>query len=377
MLDLVRMSPRRLFPPGGEDLYRQVARLTDLSPGTEVLDVASGKGIPLEYFVREYEVQGTGVEADPALVAEAEDHARGKGFGSELSYQEASPDDLPFRDETFDVVVGELGLAASVDPATAVRELARVTRPGGQVVLIQLVWKGPVEKDRRQVLAEHLGARPLMMVELRRILKDARVESLHIEDWTDEETAFRRQVKKPFPDFAELFSLGEKLGILRRAWRKWGWGGVRTVFQREAEVHSLLTRERLLGLSLVRGMKMAIPVTEDDDPSGAAGPGAPGVEGVTGDETDRDLRAEEDGAEAASAASEEPAADPPGSSQEPAADPTGSSQEPEREKDPDLETRDAEKERGGEERWEESGNLQTTGLPLFGPDVPDTDRDPS
>ena len=51
MLDLVRLSPRRLFPPGGEELYRQIALLTEMRPGLEVLDVASGKGVPLEYFV--------------------------------------------------------------------------------------------------------------------------------------------------------------------------------------------------------------------------------------------------------------------------------------------------------------------------------------
>ena len=255
MLDLVRLSSRRLFPPGGEDLYRQVALLTELAPGMELLDVACGKGIPLEYFVREYGVQGTGVEADPHLIAHAESHARKEGLAQEMSFQEGSPGDLPFRDETFDVVVGELGLAVTVDPKEAIRELARVTRPGGQVVLIQLVWKALVKEDRRKVLSDHLGARALMQVELRRVLMEAQVGDLHVEDWTDEETAFRPQVKKPFPDFAELFTLGEKLSILRRAWGRWGWRGVWTVFQREAEVHRLLTKERLLGLSLLKGVK--------------------------------------------------------------------------------------------------------------------------
>ena len=50
-LDLVRLSPRRLFPPGGEDLYRQIALLTDMEEGQEVLDVACGKGVAVEYFV--------------------------------------------------------------------------------------------------------------------------------------------------------------------------------------------------------------------------------------------------------------------------------------------------------------------------------------
>ncbi|MEX0843408.1 MAG: hypothetical protein WD120_03585, partial [Gemmatimonadota bacterium] len=156
------------------------------------------------------------------------------------------------------VVVAELGLTARVDPQVAVRELVRVTRPGGQVVLVQLVWKAPVEPERQVTLARHLGARPLMLVELKRILREAGVERLHSEAWSDENTAFRPHVVKPFPDFAELFSLPEKLRILRRAWGRWGWRGVQTALRRETEVHRLLTRERILGLDMVKGRKMAM-----------------------------------------------------------------------------------------------------------------------
>jgi SAM-dependent methyltransferase len=255
MLDLVRLSPRRLFPPGGEDLYRQIALLTNLSPGLELLDVACGKGIALEYFVREYKVQGTGVEEDPHLIAHAEAHFKETGLAKDASFQGASPAELPFRDETFDVVVGEVGLAANVDPGEAIRELVRVVRPGGGVVLVQLVWQAPVDDVRKKVLSAHLGARPLMAVEFRRILMDAGVGELHTEDWIDADTAFRSKARKPFPDFAELFGLGEKVGILRRARRRWGWRGVWTVFQREIEVHRLLTKERILGLNLLLGVK--------------------------------------------------------------------------------------------------------------------------
>jgi SAM-dependent methyltransferase len=255
MLDLVRLSPRRLFPPGGEDLYRQIARLADLSPGLELLDVACGKGIALEYFVREYEVHGTGVEEDPDLISQAEAHFKEVGLVRNASFQGAYASDLPFRDETFDVVVGEVGLAATVDPGDAIRELVRVTRSGGRLALVQLVWQAPVDDERKMVLSKHLGARPLMAVELRRILMNAGVGEFHTEDWIDAETAFRSKARKPFPDFAELFGLGEKLGILRRARSRWGWRGVFMVFQREIEVHRLLTKERILGLNLLMGVK--------------------------------------------------------------------------------------------------------------------------
>ncbi|NNL29818.1 MAG: methyltransferase domain-containing protein, partial [Gemmatimonadetes bacterium] len=242
-------------PPGGVELYRQIALLTEMSPGLEVLDVASGKGVPLEYFVKEFGVTASGVDIDPAMVEEAEDWSRELGAGQRLQFQSGRSDALPYRDEIFDVAIGEIGLANHCEPEDAVRELVRVTKPGGFIVLVQLVWKAPVDPERREVLSEYLGARPLMVVEWKRLLREAGVEDVHVEDWSDEETAFRPTVVKPFPDFAEMFSVGERISILHRAWQRWGLRGVSAALARENEVHKLLTSERILGLDLLRGRK--------------------------------------------------------------------------------------------------------------------------
>ena len=274
MLDLVRLSPRRLFPPGGVELFRQIALLTEMSSDDEVLGVACGKGVALGYFVQEMGVTAAGVEHDPRMVEQAERWARDEGLSGQLQFQAGRSDRLPYRDAIFDIVIGEIGLANHCEPADAVRELVRVTRPGGAVILVQLVWKAPVDELRQRVLSEHLGARPLMVVEWKRLLREAGVEELHTENWSDEETSFRGGVVKPFPDFAELFSLPEKLGVLRRAWRRWGWRGVRAVLARETEVHRLLTAERILGLDLLRGRKAS--VGEGD---GSRSPSSGSVEG--------------------------------------------------------------------------------------------------
>jgi SAM-dependent methyltransferase len=279
MLDLVRLSSRRLFPPGGVDLFRHIAVLTDLSEGDEVLGVACGKGVTLEYFAREYGVAAAGVELDPVMVELAEASARESGLGGHLTFQPGRSDALPYRNAIFDVSIGEIGLANHCEPADAVRELVRVTKPGGFVVLVQLVWKAPVDESRRRVLSEHLGARPLMVVEWKRLLAAAGVQELHTEDWSDTETSFRAGVAKPFPDFAELFSLPEKVGVMRRAWRRWGWRGVKTLIAREREVHALLTEERILGLDLLRGRRAPVglplaepPETPDSVPASVSAP---------------------------------------------------------------------------------------------------------
>jgi SAM-dependent methyltransferase len=255
MLDLVRLNRDAVFPPGGEELYRKIGRLTEMSARTEVLDAACGRGVTGLFLAESFGVSGVGVDHDPVLVRQAEARGRESTASGQFTFETASLDDLPFKDASFDVAIGEIGLAALADPARAVAELARVARPYGCVVLVQLIWTGNVDPERREILVRHLGARPMILVEWKQLLRDAGVVDLVVEDWSDAPSPFRPSAGGPFPDFSEIFTLREKLAILWRAYRRWGWGGVQGAVLREREVHRLLTRERVLGLSLIKGTR--------------------------------------------------------------------------------------------------------------------------
>lgn len=255
MLDTIRLSRGLVFPPGGEALYRQIGRLTGMEEGTEVLDVACGRAAPLFFLAESFGVTGAGVDAAPSLVAEAEERARAEGLGERLHFQSAPVDDLPYRDETYDVVIGELGLAAAADPARIVRELARVTKPMGTVALIQLVWTGNADPEQRALLVDRLGAEPMLLVEWKQLLREAGIVDLVVEDWSDAPSPFRPLVDGRCPDFSESFSFRDKLRVLRRAVQRWGLAGVRGALEQEREIHALLTRERVLGLSLIKGVR--------------------------------------------------------------------------------------------------------------------------
>jgi SAM-dependent methyltransferase len=259
MLDLVRLSRDAVFPPGGEELYRQIGRLTELAADHEVIDAACGRGISSLFLAETFGCAGVGIDPDRVLVDQGEARARESGVHGRFTFETAALDDLPFKDGTFDVAIGEIGLAAEADPARAVRELARVVKPHGCVVLVQLIWTGHVDPARREILVQHLGARPMILVEWKQLLRDAGVVDLTVEDWSDAPSPFRPSAGGPFPDFAEIFSARERLAILLRAFRRWGWSGVRGAVLREREIHRLLTRERVLGLSLIKGTKWPAP----------------------------------------------------------------------------------------------------------------------
>jgi len=279
MLDLIRLSSDPVFPPGGEALYRQIGRITGMQPGQDVIASACGRGISLSYLVRTFGVEAAGVDADPNLIRDAEDRANAAGLVDRLHFQLAPLDDLPYRDAIFDVAIGEVGLAARFDPVAAIRELVRVTKPLGSVVLVQLVWAGTVDEGRREILVQHLGARPLILVEWKQLLREAGVVELVAEDWTDRPSMLERRLAGPFPDFAKIFTFREKMLILRRAMSRWGWRGVRGAIMREQEVHRLLTNERVIGLTMIKGVKWPSPQSGGDSAHAAMVADHPAVGG--------------------------------------------------------------------------------------------------
>jgi len=96
-------------------------------PGTRVVDVGCGTG----RFARRAEQDGAGVvllDLDPMMVAVATSHARGPRVVADAHA-------LPLRDGAADAAVAITLLEFTADPATVMAELARITRPGGRIVV--------------------------------------------------------------------------------------------------------------------------------------------------------------------------------------------------------------------------------------------------
>jgi ubiquinone/menaquinone biosynthesis C-methylase UbiE len=260
MIDLLRLSRTRGFSPGDQHLYRQIAKLTGLAESEaaqSVIDVPSGRGAVANFFAGSYPADVAGVDPDPAAIEVAEERARDAGLGAKVHFQNAPVDDLPYKDGVFDLTIGELGLAASVDPVLAVSELVRVTKPSGAVALISLIWTGHVDEDQRRILVQHIGAPPMMLVEWKQALIEAGVTDLYLEDWSDQVFPFLIR-GRTFTRLEELSTLADKLAIFRRAWQRWGWRGLKGAVRRENEIRKLLGPERTIGVTLIVGKKLEV-----------------------------------------------------------------------------------------------------------------------
>ncbi len=110
-----------------------------VQPGFRVLDVGCGPAsdtIALAGLVGE-RGEVVGVDYDEEMVAEAKRRAAAAGLASQVQHLQADAATLPFMADRFDAARSERLFQHLADPAGALGEMVRVTRPGGWIVVLE------------------------------------------------------------------------------------------------------------------------------------------------------------------------------------------------------------------------------------------------
>lgn len=112
----------------GESLCEAI----DLRAGDRVLDVAAGNGNASLAAARRY-AEVTSTDYVASLLEKG--RARAAADGLAIEYKVADAENLPFDDESFDVVLSTFGVMFAPNQDRAASEMLRVTRPGGRIGL--------------------------------------------------------------------------------------------------------------------------------------------------------------------------------------------------------------------------------------------------
>lgn len=119
---------------GNDRLWRAaMTRAVNPRPGERVLDLAAGTGVS-SVALASSGADVVAADFSPGMIAEGK---RRHGDVPNLRFAEADAENLPFDDDEFDAVTMSFGLRNVADPKRALRELLRVTKPGGRIVICE------------------------------------------------------------------------------------------------------------------------------------------------------------------------------------------------------------------------------------------------
>ena len=124
------------------DVLVQAAQVT---PGMQVLDLASGTGEPALTLAEAVGPTGhvTATDLVPEMLAVAEENVRQRGL-TNMAFQQADAEALPFAPQTFEVVTCRFGIMFCPNASQALGEIRRVLKPGGRAAFV--VW-GPFDRN--------------------------------------------------------------------------------------------------------------------------------------------------------------------------------------------------------------------------------------
>jgi SAM-dependent methyltransferase len=121
------------------DFLRLMAKRWKFDAIRDVLDVGCGVGHwgMLLASVMPENARVTGIDREPSWIKEATARATARGLDGRFSYRQGEAERLPFPDNSFDLTTCQTVLIHLSDPAAAIAEMLRVTKPGGLVAVAE------------------------------------------------------------------------------------------------------------------------------------------------------------------------------------------------------------------------------------------------
>jgi len=129
-----------------------------LQPGETVLDLGSGAGVDVFIAAEQVGPGGKviGVDMTPQMVARARENAVKGGFEN-VEFREGRLESLPVDDASVDAVTSNCVVNLVPDKARVFDEVARVLKPGGRLVISDIVLDGELPRAVKDDLLSYVG----------------------------------------------------------------------------------------------------------------------------------------------------------------------------------------------------------------------------
>ena len=131
---------KKYFHLGGFDATRTLIDLCPINANSRVIDIGCASGKTACYLARRYGCNVIGVDILPGMVERAEERAKAEGVTGKVEFKVGDAQNLPLKDDLFDIVLGEFITGLVDDKEGTVSEYVRVAKPDGTIGLNEATW---------------------------------------------------------------------------------------------------------------------------------------------------------------------------------------------------------------------------------------------
>lgn len=157
----------RVFAPSFAEGHTRMVEALDAQPGERVLEVGVGTGISLRHYVAGVRVDA--LDFSTAMLKKARKRIDKGEVAAEVTLHQMDAHKLEFDDDTFDHAVVAHAIAVVAEPEVVLREMMRVTQPGGKLVVVNhykndpgKLWRAWNPVRRKLGLGQHFDLPELL-----------------------------------------------------------------------------------------------------------------------------------------------------------------------------------------------------------------------
>lgn len=132
--------------------------LASLKEGETVLDLGSGRGIDVFFAAKRVGSKGKviGVDMTEEMVKKARETAMKHGYEN-VEFKLGDIEDLPIEDDSIDIIISNCVINLAPDKERVFQEAYRALKPGGRIMISDIVTEGELSKEVKQSLEAWAG----------------------------------------------------------------------------------------------------------------------------------------------------------------------------------------------------------------------------